>query len=484
MAGALNAQSTFGTIVGVVKDPATKRPVAGATIVAVKEDGGGIRSTISNSDGIYSFPDLAPGTYAVKAKTPGYPDFTLPSLKVVTDDATRADITLQPSTDPAVLAAATPATPSVAAASTSPNAAPGFLPRLIREIKAPSQPRTAEPVTTASLAPPPSGAFPGPTADPGPLPAFPGPQGPAAAPAPQAEPAAPAVDLVTPFADFDWTWLNGNTRQHDSPLDSKYFSGEFRADTFYGIDFNQPKDHSMGGSSEVFRNGEVQVEDLSIGGDFHDGNMRGRVLALFGMFSSTTVRNDASPAVGQWDVRAAYKYVSEAYGGYHFNVQHGLNIDAGIFVSYVGLFSYHNFDNWAYQPSYVSSNTPWFFNGVRIQWFPTNHLKIEPWFINGWQSYNKMNGHLGLGGQLNGPRTPLINVIANQYGSGEDNVGIPNRQRYHTDDSVEVKYYDHPKAGKGIDRMAFTFTGDAGCESGDGVTCHGGKAGPRQDFLG
>ena len=156
----------------------------------------------------------------------------------------------------------------------------------------------------------------------------------------------------------------------------------------------------MGGSSEVFRNGEVQLEDLSIGGDFHDGHMRGRVLALFGMFSATTVRNDASPAVGQWDVRAAYKYVSEAYGGYHFNVQRGLNVDAGIFVSYVGLFSYHNFDNWAYQPSYVSSNTPWFFNGVRIQWFPTHHLKIEPWIINGWQSYNKFNGHPGLGGQL------------------------------------------------------------------------------------
>ena len=148
---------------------------------------------------------------------------------------------------------------------------------------------------------------------------------------------------------------------------------------------------------------------------------------LFGMFAATTVRNDASPAVGQWDVRSAYKYVSEAYGGYHFNVQHGLNVDAGIFVSYVGLFSYHNFDNWAYQPSYVSSNTPWFFNGVRIQWFPTNHLKIEPWFINGWQSYNKINGHPGLGGQLKWTPKPWINVIANQYGVGNDNVGLPNR---------------------------------------------------------
>jgi len=53
----------------------------------------------------------------------------------------------------------------------------------------------------------------------------------------------------------------------------------------------------------------------------------------------------------------------------------GINIDAGIFMSYIGLFSYYNFDNWAYQPSYVSSNTPWFFEGLRVQIFPTPHLR-------------------------------------------------------------------------------------------------------------
>jgi len=67
----------------------------------------------------------------------------------------------------------------------------------------------------------------------------------------------------------------------------------------------------------------------------------------------------------------AYRYLAEAYGGYHINALNGINIDAGIFMSYIGLFSYYNFDNWAYQPSYVSSNTPWFFNGLRVQIFPT-----------------------------------------------------------------------------------------------------------------
>jgi hypothetical protein len=491
-------QPMFGAIAGVVRSSA-KLPVVGAMVTASRTDGKGIWTTISGTDGIYSIPNIAPGEYQVTTQAEGYPDITVSALQVAAGRATRTDVAMASSVpaQPVVISANTPVakvpaatTPQAVQVSSAPpvNVARNGLSRLIRDVMGTKSQAASEPVNTASLIPPVS-AFDrraDDTAD-NPFPTLPSPQGPTA-PAAQQEPSpppAPATDVITPFADWDWTWLNGNTRQHDSPLDSKYFSGEFRADTFFGIDGNQPIDHSMGGSSEVFRSGEVQVEDLSIGGDFHDGNMRGRVLMLYGMFASTTVRNDPSPAVGQWDVRSAYKYVSEAYGGYHFNVQHGLNVDAGIFVSYVGLFSYHNFDNWAYQPSYVSSNTPWFFNGIRIQWFPTNHLKIEPWIINGWQSYNKMNGHLGLGGQLKWTPYSWMNVIGNQYGYGEDNVGIPGRQRYHTDDSIEIKYYEKAApAGNGINRMAFTFTGDAGCENGAGVTCAGGKGGPRQDFLG
>ena len=151
-----------------------------------------------------------------------------------------------------------------------------------------------------------------------------------------------------PFAYADWTWLNGNARTQDSPMATKYFTPEFRADVNYILDFNHPKDDSMGGSTESFRSDEVQVEQLSFGGDIRVNNVRGRFLTMYGMFSTTTPRNDASPGRGQWDLADAYRYVSEAWGGYHWNVQHGLNLDAGIFVSYIGLFSYYNFDTVSY----------------------------------------------------------------------------------------------------------------------------------------
>src|SRR5262249_20433434 len=161
----------------------------------------------------------------------------------------------------------------------------------------------------------------------------------------------------------------------------------------------------------------------------------------------------------------AYRYVTEAWGGYHMDVQHGINIQAGLFLSYIGLFSYYNFDNWVYQPSYVSSNTPWYFNGARVQWFPTNKLKIEPWFVNGWQSYGKFNGRPGVGGQILWRPTGNLDFVFNSYALGQDTVGL-HRTRYHEDDSIQWKYYENLK--KPLNRMAFSFTWDLGCESGAG----------------
>ncbi|WP_263366676.1 porin [Edaphobacter bradus] len=286
-----------------------------------------------------------------------------------------------------------------------------------------------------------------------------------------------------PFAFADFTWLNGNARTKDTPYATKFFTPEIRSDVNYTYDFRHPTDDTISGSSEIFRSNEVHVTQFGVGGDFHYDNVRARLMTQFGLYSQTTPRNDASPARGQWNLSDAYRYVSEAYGGYHFNVQHGVNVDAGIFMSYVGLFSYYQFDNWAYQPSYVSSNTPWFFNGVRVQWFPTAKLKIEPWFINGWQSYGRFNSRPGIGGQVLYRPNGKWSILGNQYAVGRDTLGVHGRTRFHSDDSVEYKYYDRPESK--ISKAAMSLTGDIGCEQGGGVNCFGNsKHGLKQSFLG
>ncbi len=287
-------------------------------------------------------------------------------------------------------------------------------------------------------------------------------------------PAAPAETNVfapavpAPFAFADFSWMPANFSGPDRPLTFGPFTGELRVDTVYHHSFAEPVDDTISGSSEVFRHGEFQVTQLGFGGDFYYRGMQARLMTQFGMYSVTTPRNDASPGRGNWDLANAYRYISEAYGGYHFDVLNGINVQAGIFMSYVGLWSYYNYDNWTYQPSYVSSNTPWFFDGVRIQIFPSEKLKIEPWLVNGWQSYGKFNNAPGVGLQLNWRPTAWFSILGNQY-VGTDTLGVPDRKRFHTDDSVMVKYFDHPKGV--LSRAAASLTLDAGCEWGGTVSC-------------
>jgi hypothetical protein len=508
-----HVQPACGAVAGILRTSAGL-PLAAATITAARLDGTGIRATISGSDGVYSFADLVPGAYSVTAQAAGYPDGLVASVEVTAGRATRVDVSVNVnpvSVAPATISKAAPSGVVVASAARPANvAAPvtvasagGIWKRIVRgdvgswrELAEahPGPAKRSEPVPLASLNAPPSSALSRPATEiplpnaPGPNPGAEQPTPTPVAPAPtipealQAPDPAPAVDNFTPFAFGDFSWLNGSPR-NNPVLDTKFFTPEIRFDTHFMTSFNQPRDHSLGGATESFRSGEFQLEQVSVGGDFHWENVRGRILTLNGLFSTTTPRNDASAGVGQWDVRGAYKYLAEAYGGYHFNVNHGLNVDAGIFVSYIGLFSYYNFDNWTYQPSFVSSNTPWFFNGLRIQWFLTNKLKIEPWIVNGWQSYNRFNGRHGFGGQIMWQPTENIKFVFNNYGNGTDTLGVPARSRLHTDDSVEYRYY-HNATSTGITQMAFTLTGDLGCEYGGGVSCTGKGGAPKQAFLG
>jgi hypothetical protein len=530
----LTADRAPGDVHGVTRYP-NGLPMAGAQIVILNADVDVERSAVSAQDGSYTFKNLKPGHYQLNAKIDGYAPSGIVPVDVIPGQNVNSDISLK-----LIRSASIPASSLGSSYRTNKG---DYRAEPISLRVADSQPTaeassegttpTAEAKSAATTSEQPKisetpASQPIPTAVLDELSAMrkrideleselkgratseqPAAETPAMAAAPQGgvAPATPkpgpgeylsTAGTITnykgdtdipehpagwePFSYADWTWMNANGRQKDSPWSTKYFTPEFRADVNYMDSFNHPRDNSLGGSTESFRSNEWQLEQLSLGGDLRLGHIRGRILTMFGMFATTTPRNDASTSRGQWDLRNMYRYISEGWGGYHWDVGHGLNVDAGIFVSYIGLFSYYNFDNWTYQPSYVSSNTPWFFNGLRIQYFPTAKLKIEPWIINGWQSYARTNSKPGLGGQILWRPQPWLSFVFNNYGMGTDSLGNPARSRIHTDDSVEIREYNKPE--KFLDMMAMSFTADAGCEYGGNVSCWGKGGNPKQSFLG
>jgi hypothetical protein len=287
-------------------------------------------------------------------------------------------------------------------------------------------------------------------------------------------PAAPAEEKASePFAFADFTWLNGTNRQHKAVLDTPYFTPEIILDANYSLSTNMPIDNTAVGSTSISRYNELTLAFLGFGGDFHYGNARARMMTQFGVRAVQIPRNDFSTFRGQYDLQNALRYISEMNGGVHLDIWHGINIDAGIFMSYVGLFSYTAFENWMYLPSYTSDMTPWFFNGMRVQLFPTDTFKFEPWLINGWQSYAKFNNMPGFGWQVMFRPKEWLAINSNEY-FGWDNQDLPGMYRWHTDTSVVVSYYHNPTGV--VTRVASSYTFDVGGEQGDGVSFGGSAA--------
>ena len=98
-----------------------------------------------------------------------------------------------------------------------------------------------------------------------------------------------------PFAFADFTWAPGNYAPRESPLQTKYFTPEIRLDTDYNYTFNHPKDHTISGSSEVFR-----VERVSGHADRHRRGFQLQqrdvsLMTQFGMYSTMTPETTRAP---------------------------------------------------------------------------------------------------------------------------------------------------------------------------------------------
>jgi hypothetical protein len=279
----------------------------------------------------------------------------------------------------------------------------------------------------------------------------------------------PEEEKVT-WGGYDQSWVNGNDRRDSSVFHIPYFTPSILIDVNATHSFNSPNDHTVVGSTALSRNDEMVISAINLGGDFSYGNARGRIMTQFGARSQVVPRNDLSPYRGQYDLADAYRYLDEAYAGYHFkNIFYGgMNIDCGLFMSYIGLNSYYQQENWEYQASFTSDNTPWFFNGIRIQMFVSKSLKIEPWIINGWQSYGMFNALPGLGANITWCPNERVKLLTNDY-YGTDAAGDIGRHRFHSDNSFLYRYYNQPTKKSGISRAAFSITGDVGFEKGDGV---------------
>src|SRR6185436_18346990 len=93
LCGVMSAQ-TSGEITGEVKDQ-SGAVAAGAAITVTNTATNVSRSTVTNTAGVYSFPNLVPGTYQVKVVVPGFDTVVKNGIELQVQASVRADFDLK-----------------------------------------------------------------------------------------------------------------------------------------------------------------------------------------------------------------------------------------------------------------------------------------------------------------------------------------------------------------------------------------------------
>src|SRR5205823_12647944 len=84
---------TEGGIAGTVTD-SSGGAIPGATVTVTNTATGGMRNTTTNTEGLYTFPSLPPGVYALKAELQGFKTVKIPAFKVDIEQTVRMDVRL------------------------------------------------------------------------------------------------------------------------------------------------------------------------------------------------------------------------------------------------------------------------------------------------------------------------------------------------------------------------------------------------------
>ncbi len=268
----------------------------------------------------------------------------------------------------------------------------------------------------------------------------------------------------TPFAGIDATWVNGQNRQTDFPLQYKDFlTAVAYVDAYYNYNFAKPIDHTQTISATMGRTNEVTLNMVSLGIESNYKNTIARIWLQTGNALHIVQEQDPSVTLGRNTGTGNMKFIREAAAGYHFNKWYGINVEAGIFMSFVGLESFVMQENWCYQRAMVSEMTPFYFQGARIQINPTRHLQTQVWLLNGWQTYNNFQKAPGLGSSTYYRPNDNLQLVANFY-LGES-TPIEKNWRFHHDNSVNWRYYRAKSSGRKIAQAALSCNNHFGFET-------------------
>lgn len=177
----------------------------------------------------------------------------------------------------------------------------------------------------------------------------------------------------TYFAQKDSVW---------SKAPNLNFSG--LVDVFYVYDFNQPNSNKR---QDFFcnynRHNEFNLNLALFKVNLQHDKYRANLAFQAGTYSIDNYKS----------VPGLLKNIFEANVGISLNKKNNLWLDAGIFASHIGFESAIGMDNWTMTRSILAENTPYYLNGAKLTYNPTQKIEIAGIICNGWQRIQRLLGN-------------------------------------------------------------------------------------------
>ena len=158
---------------------------------------------------------------------------------------------------------------------------------------------------------------------------------------------------------------------------------------YYGYDFNNPASLTRPGFiySENLHN-QIAVNLALLGARYTSDRIRGTFAIQTGTYPDANYA--AEPGI--------FKNIYEAWGG--VKVTKSLWLDAGIFLSHIGLEGPNSRDNLTLTRSIMADNSPYYEAGAKLTYDPGKKWLVSVLALNGWQVIRDRNQNEAVGTQV------------------------------------------------------------------------------------
>ncbi len=161
------------------------------------------------------------------------------------------------------------------------------------------------------------------------------------------------------------------------------------AEALYSYNFNAPSNGITNARGFDNRHNSFTLSNVEVEATVDFNNIVSRVALQAGHTPATYYLGEpaqAGSAQANGSSLQLWQFVQEAWAGYRFNVNQGLLITGGLFLSPIGPESMAVKDNWQWSRSNLFFGLPFYHTGARAQWSLSERHAVTLGVVNGWNS--------------------------------------------------------------------------------------------------